>query len=214
MARTNQKNQNPGADRHTVPFGTACFKRTLDVVLGGAALLVAAPLILSCLIIVKLIDPGPAMYCQWRVGRNGRMFRIYKLRTMWLDAEHDSGAVFASAVDDRVLPACRWMRRSHVDELPQLWNILRGEMSLVGPRPERPEIIDALIEKLPRFEQRLAVPPGLTGLAQICNGYTNDVAGARKKLSYDLLYIRQISWINELKLLAGTVPKLWDRAAC
>ena len=106
------------------------------------------------------------------------------------------------------------MRRSHVDELPQLWNILRGEMSLVGPRPERPEIINELARQLPRFERRLAVTPGLTGLAQIRNGYTNDVTGAQKKLNYDLIYIRRMNWFNELKLLLGTVPKIWDRAAC
>ena len=211
---TDRPAQHAEPDRNTVPRGTACFKRVLDILIGGAALLAAAPVIVLCLIIIKRIDPGPAVFCQWRVGRGGRMFRIYKLRTMRLGAEYATGAVFASSADDRIIPGCRWMRHSHVDELPQLWNILRGEMSLVGPRPERPELIDNLIKKLPRFEQRLAVLPGLTGLAQIRNGYTNDIAGARKKLAYDLLYIRRMNWINEIKLLLGTLPKVWDRAAC
>jgi len=202
----------PGGE--PVPTALRCFKRCVDVGLGALVSLCTMPLIVACVLIVKLSDPGPALYYQWRVGRNGRMFRIFKLRTMYRDAERSTGAIFASTTDPRVIPWCRWMRRSHVDELPQLWNILRGEMSLVGPRPERPEIINELARQLPRFERRLAVTPGLTGLAQIRNGYTNDVTGAQKKLNYDLIYIRRMNWFNELKLLLGTVPKIWDRAAC
>ena len=104
------------------------------------------------------------------------------------------------------------MRRSHADELPQLWNILRGEMSLIGPRPERPEVITNLREQLPAIERRLAVRPGLTGLAQVRNGYSNDLAGTRRKLAMDLRYLRRPSIVQELRLLLATVPKVWDHA--
>jgi lipopolysaccharide/colanic/teichoic acid biosynthesis glycosyltransferase len=106
------------------------------------------------------------------------------------------------------------MRRSHVDELPQAFNILRGQMTLVGPRPERPEVIEQLRRDLPVFERRLIGKPGITGLAQVRNGYTHDLRGMRVKLDYDLQYLRRRSVLNDLRLLLQTIPKLWDRAAC
>ena len=105
------------------------------------------------------------------------------------------------------------MRRSHVDELPQLWNILRGDMSLVGPRPERPEMFEQLRKDIPGIELRLAGRPGLTGLAQVKHGYTNDLAGARRKIAFDLRYLRRRSVFSDLKLLLATFPKVWDQAA-
>jgi lipopolysaccharide/colanic/teichoic acid biosynthesis glycosyltransferase len=141
------------------------------------------------------------------------MFRIHKLRTMRLDAEESGRAQFATARDPRVLPGCSWMRRSHADELPQLWNILRGEMSLVGPRPERPEMLEWLRQHLPAIGRRLLVRPGLTGLAQVRNGYTNDLAGARRKQAFDLRYLRRPSCLADLALVLQTVPKVWDRGA-
>ena len=152
------------------------------------------------------------LYCQWRVGRDGWLFRIYKLRTMRSNAE-EGGARYARAHDQRVLPGCRWMRRSHVDELPQLWNILLGEMSLIGPRPERPEMLERLRPMIPRIDVRHAGRPGLTGLAQVTNGYTNDLQGARCKLAHDLRYLRSHSILGEIKLLLRTTSKVWDRAA-
>ena len=181
-------------------------KRAIDIAGALVGLILSAPILAFCMAWVRMIDPGPALYRQWRVGRGGWLFRIGKLRTMKLDAEAD-GARFAEDNDPRVLPYCLWMRRSHVDELPQFWNVLLGQMSLVGPRPERPEILERLRSRIPRIDRRLAVPPGLTGLAQILNGYCNDLAGTRRKLACDLRYVRRRSLGRDLLLLIMTVKR-------
>ena len=191
----------------------AAAKRGLDLFGVGLALILLGPIMLASMAWVRWIDGGPVLYSQWRVGRDGWLFRIHKLRTMRRDAENGE-ARFATSDDDRVLPGCRWMRRSHIDELPQLLNILAGEMSFVGPRPERPEVIEELREHLPAIETRLAVKPGLTGLAQVRNGYTNTVEGLRRKTEFDLDYIRRPSVWTDLRLIMGTFPKFWDRTAC
>jgi len=194
--------------------GYACFKRAIDIVGALFGLAVVSPIFLFAFAWVRLVDRGPVLFCQWRVRHGGRLFRIYKLRTMRLDAERGTGAAFSRRGDARVLPGCRWMRRAHVDELPQLWNILRGDMSLVGPRPERPEVAYEINARLRSFAKRTAVKPGLTGLAQVRAGYANDIAGHREKLRYDLLYIRTRSIRNDLGLMLGSLTKLWDRRAC
>jgi lipopolysaccharide/colanic/teichoic acid biosynthesis glycosyltransferase len=188
------------------------LKRALDIAGACVGLIAFAPLLLGCGAWIKLRDGGPIFYRQWRVGHNGWIFCIYKLRTMAMDAEQPGNAKFASANDGRIIPGCQWMRRSHIDELPQLWNILTGEMSLVGPRPERSEMFQDIESAMPRFKQRLAGKPGLTGLAQVRNGYTNDTAGARKKLAYDLCYLQNRSIRNELQLILATIPRIWDDA--
>jgi lipopolysaccharide/colanic/teichoic acid biosynthesis glycosyltransferase len=204
---------NPNAERHTCLPPRALFvKRCLDLVGATVALALALPVAAACGLWVWAVDGRPILYSQWRVGHNGRLFRLLKLRTMRLDAERD-GACFAQADDARILPGCGWMRKAHVDELPQLLNVLLGQMSLVGPRPERPEMIERLRADLPNIEKRLAVPPGLTGLAQVRNGYTNDLPGARRKLAYDLWYLRRQSVRQDLRLLVQTVPKVWDQLA-
>jgi lipopolysaccharide/colanic/teichoic acid biosynthesis glycosyltransferase len=187
-------------------------QRAIDVAAAAAGLIVLGPVILACAAWVKLMDGGPVFYRQWRVGRDGWLFRIWKLRTMVCDAEND-GARLAHAGDPRVLPGCGWMRKSHVDELPQLWNILCGHMSVVGPRPERPEIHDELLTALRGFDARIQGRPGLTGLAQVRNGYTNDLPGMRRKLALDRCYLRRRSVRLDLWLILSTAPKLWDRAA-
>lgn len=190
------------------------FKELLDVVGGVTALIVFTPVMALCALMIKASDPdGPAMYRQVRVGLNGRLFTIYKLRTMYVDAEKHGKAQRAGQDDPRVIPICRWMRKSHVDELPQLVNILRGEMSLVGPRPERPELFEDLSREVPDFEKRLAVKPGLTGLAQIKNGYDTDIESVRRKLQYDLEYIEKMSLTQEIKLLFATIAKFRDEGA-
>ena len=189
-------------------------KELLDLLGGTIAFLVLAPVMLVCAVLIKIADPsGPILYRQVRVGLNGRLFTIYKLRTMYVDAEAHGRAVRAGEDDPRVIPICRWMRCSHVDELPQLFNILRGEMSLVGPRPERPELFEELCQQMPDFERRLEVKPGLTGLAQIKNGYDTDAESVRRKLQYDLEYIQNMGLITELKLILSTFSKFRDQGA-
>ena len=189
-------------------------KELLDLTLGLMACLVFLPVIAFCALLIKLWDPeGPVLYRQVRVGLNGRLFTIYKLRTMYVDAEKHTGSKWADKDDPRVIPVCKWMRRSHVDELPQLFNILRGEMSLVGPRPERPEMFEDLSRQLPDYEQRLAAKPGLTGMAQIYNGYDTDIESVRRKLAYDLEYIQRMSLGLEIKLILATVAKFRDQGA-
>lgn len=192
---------------------SAVCKRAMDVTAAAIGLLVLSPLLLGCALWVRVMDGGPVIFTQWRVGQNGWLFRIYKLRTMRLDAEKAGTAQFASTHDPRVLPGCNWMRRSHADELPQLWNILIGDMSLVGPRPERPEIFERMRHSLPGMERRLAAAPGLTGLAQVYNGYTNDLAGLRRKLAYDIRYLRRRGIWTDLRLILRTLPCVWDRSA-
>jgi len=190
------------------------FKELMDLVGGCLATILFMPVMLLCAVIVKFSDPGgPILYRQVRVGLNGRLFTIYKFRSMYMDAEKHGQAIKAGAEDPRVIPGCRWMRMSHIDEIPQLFNILRGEMSLVGPRPERPELFEALSREVPDFERRLAVKPGLTGMAQIYNGYDTDSDSVKRKLAMDLEYIEKMSLGLELKLLAATLTKFRDQGA-
>jgi len=188
-------------------------KRIMDIVLGSLALVLALPVVTLCAIIVKISSRGPLLYTQMRAGKNGRLFKMYKLRTMYPGAESETGAVWASDNDPRVVPTCRWMRRSHIDELPQLVNVLKGEMSLVGPRPERPEIMERLRRRFPDINKRLAVRPGITGLAQIRNGYDKTIESTRRKLEADLEYIENRKWSMELGILAVTLTKFYDKAA-
>ncbi len=134
----------------------------------------------------------------------GRPFVLYKFRTMRIDAERN-GAQFATKGDPRVTSIGRFLRKTRLDELPQLWNVLRGEMSLVGPRPERPEFIESLSHEVPNYLLRLGIKPGLTGLAQVLNGYDNDIAGFRRKVALDLLYLQNCCLANDLKILIRTV---------
>jgi lipopolysaccharide/colanic/teichoic acid biosynthesis glycosyltransferase len=134
----------------------------------------------------------------------GKPFLLYKFRTMHVDAEKH-GAQFATRGDPRVTSIGRFLRKSRLDELPQLWNVLKGEMSLVGPRPERPEFIKQLSDEIPGYLLRLGIKPGLTGLAQIINGYDNDLAGFRRKVALDLLYLQNCCLKNDLKILFRTI---------
>jgi lipopolysaccharide/colanic/teichoic acid biosynthesis glycosyltransferase len=134
----------------------------------------------------------------------GRPFVLYKFRTMQVDAEKN-GAQFAKQNDPRVTPLGRFLRKTRLDELPQLWNVLRGEMSLVGPRPERPEFVGQLSEQIPNYLNRLGLRPGLSGVAQIVNGYDNDIESFRRKVAYDLLYLQNCSLRNDAKILIRTI---------
>jgi len=188
-------------------------KEVFDVFCGVVLLLISFPLMLACAAMIKLSSPGPVLFKQVRVGRDGKLFTMYKLRSMHLNAESASGAVWASKDDPRVIRACKWMRRSHVDELPQLVNVIKGEMSLVGPRPERLEILEELEKSYPDVRRRLAVKPGITGLAQIRNGYDSSIEAFRGKLASDLEYIDRRRWSLEFRILVSTVARFNDQMA-
>ena len=188
-------------------------KECLDILLGFVGLVLAVPLLLVCAAVIKLSSRGPVFYAQDRVGKDGLLFRMYKLRTMHVGAESADGPVWASADDPRVIRSCRWMRLSHVDELPQLVNVIRGEMSLVGPRPERPEILSELERSYPNVKARLSVRPGITGLAQVKTGYDTSVEQFHGKLAADLEYIEKRRWITELWIMVKTLTKIRDKAA-
>jgi sugar transferase (PEP-CTERM system associated) len=183
----------------------AAVKRALDVAAAAFGLVAAAPVMLAVAALVKLTSAGPALYTQQRVGRDGRVFAIRKFRSMRQDAEARSGAVWAQANDARVTPVGRVLRKMRLDELPQLWNVLVGDMSLVGPRPERPEFVRALTEQIPFYGQRHAVKPGLTGWAQVRYSYGSSVEDAMQKLQYDLYYIKHMSLALDLFIIVSTV---------
>lgn len=162
------------------------LKRLLDVLVAGAGLLCASPFILLVIALIYLEDGPPAFYTQMRVGRGGRPFRVYKFRSMIKDAEAHSGAVLATKDDPRITRLGRLLRKTAMDELPQLLNILLGHMSFVGPRPERPELVAQIVEALPDFRLRERIRPGLTGLAQVYGRYHTE---PEQKLPYDLEYV-------------------------
>jgi lipopolysaccharide/colanic/teichoic acid biosynthesis glycosyltransferase len=164
-------------------------KRAFDVIVASIALVLAAP-VMAVLALFVHRTPGPVIYRQVRLGERGRRFTMYKLRTMVDGAEAPGSAAWASDRDPRATPIGALMRRLHLDELPQLWNVLKGDMSIVGPRPERPEFIAMLERSVPFWNRRLIIKPGLTGWAQVHCGYTSDSDSAADKLSFDLWYLR------------------------
>jgi len=145
------------------------------------------------------------LYHQARVGQHGRIFTVHKFRSMRPDAEAETGAVWAKANDDRITPVGRIMRRTRLDELPQLWNVLRGDMSFVGPRPERPEFVRQLTEQIPFYPQRHVLKPGVTGWAQVSYTYGASVEDAMEKLQYDLFYIKHLSLALDLFVILKTI---------
>jgi lipopolysaccharide/colanic/teichoic acid biosynthesis glycosyltransferase len=172
-------------------YGAA--KRLVDALVAAAGLIVLSPLLLIISVAIMLDSPGAPLYWQERVGRYGRRFWIVKLRTMIRDAEVDGRAIWATAGDSRVTRIGAFLRRTRLDEVPQLWNVLRGEMSLIGPRPERPSIVEGLIEEIPLYRARHVVAPGISGWAQVQYRYGSRVEDAATKLQYDLFYIRNRS---------------------
>jgi sugar transferase (PEP-CTERM system associated) len=186
-------------------------KRALDVVLAIVGLLVAAPVLLAAAALVKLTSPGGALYRQERVGLNGRVFTIYKLRTMRVDAEAGTGPIWSTVNDPRITPVGGFLRTTRLDELPQLWNVLRGDMSFVGPRPERPQFVTQLTETIPYFSQRHVLKPGITGWAQVRLAYAASVEEAIEKLQYDLYYIKNLSLWLDLLILVETVKTVVRR---
>jgi lipopolysaccharide/colanic/teichoic acid biosynthesis glycosyltransferase len=180
------------------------LKRALDVLLALVFCVPALPLVLFAGLLVKLTSRGPLLYSQVRLGLGGRPFRIFKIRSMVADSEKN-GACWSTPGDPRVTRAGRFLRRTHLDELPQLWNVLRGDMSLVGPRPERPEFVPTLEVAVPHYRDRLQVRPGLTGLAQVQLPPDTDLESVERKLACDLCYLQGVGFWLDLRLLLATV---------
>jgi sugar transferase (PEP-CTERM system associated) len=184
--------------------GTRRLKRILDVGVSVIGLVLAAPLMLLTALAIRLESPGPTLYSQVRAGEFGKLFTIYKFRSMRTDAEK-AGAQFAQENDPRVTRVGKFIRKSRLDELPQLWNVLRGDMSMVGPRPERPVFIEQLEQQVPFFKQRLYVKPGVTGHAQVRCRYGASTEDRVEKLQYDLYYIKSYDLLFDLSIMLDTV---------
>ena len=183
-------------------------KRTLDIVFSGIALILFSPIMLVTAIAIKM-DGGPVFYKQTRLTQNGKLFKILKFRSMCVDAEKKTGAVLSSGKDDpRITKVGRIIRACRVDEMPQLINIFRGEMSIVGPRPERPEIAAVIEKELPEFRLRLQAKAGLTGYAQVYGKYNTD---PYEKLEFDLLYINDMSVFTDIRLIFATFGILFSK---
>jgi lipopolysaccharide/colanic/teichoic acid biosynthesis glycosyltransferase len=201
------------------------FKRAIDLTLASFGLLILLPVFVPIALGIKLDTPGPVFYSQERIGLNrrqrrnkraidkdrrcansfGRPFMIYKFRTMVADAERHTGPVWAAVQDSRVTRVGKFLRRTRLDETAQLWNVLRGDMSLVGPRPERPTFVQTLAESIPDYPKRYAALPGITGLAQVKSRYDTSVESVSRKLQYDLYYLQNGRLLLDLKIMAATV---------
>lgn len=218
----------PRVGLRSLALRTRFLKRCLDLVVASLLLVISIPILLAAAVAIKLTSPGPIVFTQTRVGLNarlsqrrrlrlgargpcrrqepnyGRPFTIYKLRTMTVAASN-GGPSQAVRGDRRVTRVGRFLRQMRIDELPQLWNVLRGDMSMVGPRPECIEYMESLTKKIPGYSQRLGLKPGLTGIAQIEAGYANDLESYRRKVAFDLLYLQNCSLRNDLTILCRTV---------
>lgn len=204
-------------------------RRALNILVALVGLLIAAPVMLLIAIAVKLTSPGPVFYTQTRVGLDRRIrgegslnrrrnadigglpFEIYKFRTMRVDAESGGGAVWASKDDPRVTPIGGFLRQYRLDELPQLINVLKGEMNIVGPRPERPQIFAELRDTIEQYPLRQRAKPGITGLAQVSQSYDSCIDDVRKKVEFDLRYLRRQSLAQDLKIMLKTIPVILFR---
>jgi lipopolysaccharide/colanic/teichoic acid biosynthesis glycosyltransferase len=191
-------------NRQSSQAGVRAFDCVSALILG----VVAAPIVLIAAVAIRLDSRGPVVYRQLRVGQEGREFWMLKLRTMRVDAEADGVPRWAVSSDRRVTRVGRVLRRCRIDELPQLWNIVRGDMSLIGPRPERPPFVDTLSRELPGYSLRHRVKPGLTGWAQVRCGYAGCIDEAARKLEYDLYYVSHRNWRLDLRILCATIGVL------
>lgn len=181
------------------------FKRAFDVIASSVGLVLITPIVACVAVLIKIVSPGPVFFKQERVGHKGRIFDIYKIRTMKIDAEKDTGPIWARENDSRLIKFGKLIRRLHIDELPQLVNVLRGDMSIVGPRPERPVFVEKLSGEISDYRKRINVKPGITGLAQVRHKYDETIKDVRKKVKYDLLYIREMCFMVDLRILLRTV---------
>lgn len=179
-------------------------KRFFDFLASIFGFIILSPVLLVVAIMVKLTSKGPILYSQVRVGLDGAFFRIYKFRTMRVDAEDGTGPVWAAKNDNRLTSIGSFLRKAHLDELPQLINVLKGEMSVIGPRPERPKFVEEFEKTIPHYAKRLTVKPGITGLAQVWHRYDTNIEDVKKKLRYDLLYIKKVCFWTDLNIILRT----------
>jgi lipopolysaccharide/colanic/teichoic acid biosynthesis glycosyltransferase len=185
------------------------WKGVFDWVLAFLLFILTMPVVLLAIGVVRLTSKGPGIYKQVRLGKDGRAFTIYKIRSMRADAELATGPVWAARKDNRVTPVGKFIRKTHIDELPQLYNVLRGEMSLIGPRPERPEFVNELEKRIDGYFFRLSVKPGVTGLAQLNQASDVNINDVRQKLVYDFEYIEKASFGFDCRIICGSVLKVF-----
>ena len=180
------------------------MKRIFDFILAIACIIIFSPLFLICYLAVKWEDGGPAFFKQERIGRFGLPFFIYKFRTMRLDAEKDGPALFQHEDESRMTKVGRFLRLHHLDELPQLWNVVKGDMAFIGPRPEREYYINQIMEHDPRYRDLYQIRPGVTSYATLYNGYTDTMEKMLRRLDLDLYYLEHRSWWFDIKILVKT----------
>lgn len=181
------------------------LKRTVDLLLSFSMLLILSPFIAIVGIIIKIDSKGPLIFSQERVGQKHKIYMVHKFRSMRTDAEKETGPIWAKDNDDRITRVGHFIRKWRIDEIPQLWNVLKGEMSFVGPRPERDHFVKQLMEVIPYYGERLSVKPGLTGWAQVSYGYGSSIRDAIEKLNYDLFYIKNMSILMDMMIVARTI---------
>ena len=191
-----------------IPDGMNSFERNVkrvgDCIIASILMMLFSPLFLVCYIAVKREDGGPVIFKQERIGRFGRPFYIYKFRSMRLDAEEKGPALYAGGKDKRLTKIGKFLREHHLDELPQLWNVFCGDMSFIGPRPERKFYIDKIMERDPRYRFLYQIRPGVTSYATLYNGYTDTIEKMLRRLRYDLFYLQHRSWWLDFKILIKT----------
>lgn len=191
-----------------IPDGMNSFERNVkrvgDCIIASILMMLFSPLFLVCYIAVKREDGGPVIFKQERIGRFGRPFYIYKFRSMRLDAEKNGPALYAGGKDKRLTKIGKFLREHHLDELPQLWNVFCGDMSFIGPRPERKFYIDKIMERDPRYRFLYQIRPGVTSYATLYNGYTDTIEKMLRRLRYDLFYLQHRSWWLDFKILIKT----------
>lgn len=190
----------------SISFGNRVVKRLFDIIISSVSILIFSPIMLVLGIIIKLYDNGPVLYKQERITKDNRLFKLYKFRSMIIDAEKHTGPVLAEDEDPRITPVGRFLRATRLDEIPQLFNVLKGDMSIVGPRPERAYFIEKFAKGMPEFKYRTNVKAGITGLAQVLGKYTTT---PEDKLRYDLLYIKKYSLLLDFKILVQTIKVIF-----
>ena len=180
-------------------------KRIFDITIAVFSLILLTPLILLIALLLKCTSRGPILFTQTRVGKDGELFEMFKFRTMHVDAEKYTGPVWAKENDPRLIPSGKLLRKIHMDEIPQFINVIQGEMSIIGPRPERPVFVERFKKEIVDYEKRLQVKPGITGLAQVWHKYDETIEDVRKKIKYDLLYIKKLCLWTDLRIMFRTI---------